>query len=522
MDVADFLATNTFAQGDTEALVGKTSGDRRKIVGQWLDLEFWERVGAAAKTRHDKAVAAHETLLHVPEEPPGRARADVEAEQEAIVAEHDAHRTRLSEIDVQLHAWDVASEGDGLEAELEEAMADGRAAKDACAQLPKVAPGEVEKAAGEEESTGRALGAVEAELRAAQALVGRGFDGTCPVMGQGCPAADTVRCAGDAARARLQQAQVAFNDARQKYQQARVSHTRLRESVQRFQEAVSRYNQAAAVVRRLKAKVDARRARIAALGEIDPAALENERNRVLEALAQKEARFEVLKQELVDLEARARRKDERITALDAAARQVRVTALAKRALGPTGIPARISAESLGVLEKWGNTLLAGTGLSFTLALERETKDLSPTCMECGHGFRGQKDKACPVCKAPRGRKRAEELEVLVEDGSGEVEDVRAKSGGARALVASAIRLAGGMLLRERRGSTVAWAEVDEPFGSLDAENRDQLARCFTSMLGSVGLEQALIVSHDAGLLEALPARILITREDGFSRVSLEV
>src|SRR5262249_29835197 len=157
-----------------------------------------------------------------------------------------------------------------------------------------------------------------------------------------------------------------------------------------------------------------------------------------------------------------------------------------RALGGSGIPARIAAQSLSGLEARANALLSGLGLSFSLTWERELADPALACDECGTVFdKKTRAKSCVTCGTPRGRKKSAELDVLGDDGSGEIEDVRAKSGGAKVLVASAIRLAGGMMLRERRGSPLEVAFVDEPFGELDLENRDALARTFASLLGSV-------------------------------------
>jgi len=116
---------------------------------------------------------------------------------------------------------------------------------------------------------------------------------------------------------------------------------------------------------------------------------------------------------------------------------------------------------------------------------------------------------------------SDELEILVDDGSGVIEDVKMKSGGARVLVASALRLTASLMLREIRGTPVGWATIDEPFGPLDAENREHLARVFSAMLGTVGLEQAFVVSHDVALLDAMPNRILIERTGGVSTVRLE-
>ena len=77
------------------------------------------------------------------------------------------------------------------------------------------------------------------------------------------------------------------------------------------------------------------------------------------------------------------------------------------------------------------------------------------------------------------------------------------------------------MLREVRGASVAWATIDEPFGPLDAELREGLARVFGGMLGAVGLEQAFVVSHDQALLDQLPHRIVIERTGDRSEFRLE-
>jgi DNA repair exonuclease SbcCD ATPase subunit len=152
---------------------------------------------------------------------------------------------------------------------------------------------------------------------------------------------------------------------------------------------------------------------------------------------------------------------------------------------------------------------------------RELADKATACDECGYVYATKRGDECPTCKAPRGKKLAQELELLCDDGSGLEEDARFNSGGTRAIVGAAVRLAASAMLRRMRGSSAAWAIVDEPFGSLDAENREQLARTFAGMLNSVGLEQAFVVSHDPVLLEALPHRIVIDRDGSSSTPRFE-
>lgn len=521
MDHGDMMATTAFAQGDTEALVGKTSGDRRRVVGHWLDLEFWERVGKAANVHSQKAEAARQALATAPDEPEGRAREVVEQEltQKRQLAEQ--LKAELHMLGEELRAWQEASAGEEWEEELSAALAEGRRLKQ---NMPELVPADrLEQAEEAELTAGVNLRMAQEEERKARELVSRGFDGICPVMQRICPAADTVRCSTDAAASRLQSAREDLKKKEAEHEGARVSHTQLRIKSARFQSAVISYNHAVEQVRKLRAKVEERKARMQALKMTETEATEvfHRHEALLHEVSQADTEVALLKRELAEIQQRVERKARRVAAIQDASRKARVAALAARALGPMGIAAKISAASLGKLEERGNALLAGTGLSFTLAWEREGSELASSCQGCGYSFRGQREKSCPSCSLSRPKKRMEELEILVEDGSGEVEDVRAKSGGARALVASAIRLAGGMLLRERRGSRVAWAEVDEPFGALDGENRAMLAKFFTAMLGSVGLEQAFVVSHDEALLESLPHRILILREGGTSRIYLE-
>jgi hypothetical protein len=203
----------------------------------------------------------------------------------------------------------------------------------------------------------------------------------------------------------------------------------------------------------------------------------------------------------------------------AAERALRIAFLEVKAFA--AVPARIAKESVAVLEQQANMLLQDSGLSLEFAWERATKMLAPICVACGHLYAGQRDKQCSSCGAERGPKMSDELEILIEDGSGEIEDVKMKSGGAKILVASSLRLAASSMLREQRGAAVGWACIDEPFGPLDAENREALARTFSGMLGSVGLEQAFVVSHDQVLLDALPSRIIVERSGGVSTLRLE-
>lgn len=521
---ADLEATSWFKQGDAEAIVGQTSGKRRAIVARWLELDAWDRAFVIAKANAAKAAGRVEAESRVVaeltatalDELTATALRDERAKLEAEAGNHEAAATQSS-------AWRAV-----LDAERQAAMLATNArdaanrAREARAEVAGLDKPDVDledlrrKNSQAEDFVGRA----RQEEREARALVGGEFDGRCPVMRAACPAADHVRGAGDAARARLAEARDAIAKLEAVERTTRAELDAAAAKSTRHARAVERYNAALEAARGAKARLDAFEAPT-------PAEVEAARAK-LDAAEAVRAEFARISRRLGEIDATITNERNRAKRLElarkneaAAVAEHAIAMLVSKAFAPSGIPARIAAEQLLGLEERANALLAGSGLSFTFGWERELRDLAPTCDACGFTFKGQREKTCPKCGTPRAMKRTDELEILVDDGSGDPEDVGAKSGGAKVLVAAAIRLAGGMMLRELRGSSVSWAVVDEPFGFLDATNREALARTFSAMLGAVGLDQAFVVSHDAALLDALPSRLVIVRDGDASRLEIE-
>lgn len=529
-DNDDFGATVCFAQGDTAAIVEKTSGDRRKIVGQWLELEAWLRVAARfrAQTRElKKSIDEYRAKLEASTaefddegylEGQYAVTGDPEVDRAMGVGETAGYLFRAKEqlIELQLER--------DRNAEMEIARLDYkkctdlasevRATKSEIAELGHVGS-DLEAASEAHTTKQRHLAVLQNEVEAARKFASGDFDGACPVTKGACPAAEEVRSSRDAARARYDAALAAVDafsadaaaarSAFSKLQQKDRKVTRLREGVARsiaeirkLQGSAQRYDPDAElsceeIAERAELYRETRDRVMHMASEYSEArSFESRAHRIIRSAAEHRARLEDLEE------------------------QARIVAIASRCVGPTGVPGRIAEQSLSVLQTRANDLLSGTGLSFTFAWDRETKELAKMCPECGYTYRGKKDKACPGCGAHRPMRRADELEILVDDGSA-IEDVKMKSGGAKVLVGSAIRLAAGVMLRDRRSSTFAVAQVDEPFGPLDAENRASLAQTFAGMLGTVGLEQAFVVSHDTALLDALPSRIEIVKTGNVSK-----
>jgi DNA repair exonuclease SbcCD ATPase subunit len=524
MDADDLLATVVFAQGDIEGLVGMRSGERRKVISRWLELEKWDRAGAKARASLTDATTRLDVLQATARASSNtQTRDQIRYERAQLQAESDRLAAAVLEGEEATTIMRTIENLAQSTPALIRATADGQRARQALNEIgPAIAADVLATMRAEETRLAGELGVAKRRMDELGEIIEHGFDGQCPVMGEPCPAHLQVGASIDQHTHLATEARDAYEKLVQLHRSAhaalvaegRKAQDRAR-AVADFDAAKKRYKEVHAQSEALaellrKHDVPALEARVKA--SADATEKRNE-------LAGRIRFLEHMEREAIALE---EREANRLKEVAAVTREVKIRGAVARALGPTGIVQRIAAEQLGALEERSNALLAGTGLSFSFGWERETKEPAPMCYECGHMFKTKTGKECPKCAIPRGRKRSDELEILVDDGSGDVEDVRAKSGGARVLVGSAIRLAGGAMLRDVRSSTVAWAIVDEPFGPLDAENREALARTFAGMLSSVGLEQAFVVSHDAALLEALPARIVVHRDGNSSRATLEV
>jgi exonuclease SbcC len=522
LDAADYRATAYFVQDDVLGLVARPSGQRRQVVAEWLGLDAWGRVAARARARLGEVAARVEGMR---------------AELAVRVRDRDARDADelAGEVGRSAGALFATREVIGEWEEELEVAADAELTRQDLARIERIRPEVVElreqikvatpPASDLEESRRARAEALETLSRACRDLeeadrlrLGE-FDGRCPVTCEACPVADGVRANGAAAERRHDAALEVRRGAEATMVTIRRSNEELEGRARAAARLRERHNALLEEGKRLRRAVDER-------GSADPA----DDDRVAELRRTLAEAREAAADQAADLrEAQIEERrvagasewiEERGRELDVLEREARAAALAAKAAGPTGIPAAISEAAVARLEDRANALLSGTGLSIEFAWERETKKLSPECEECGYSYRGQRDKSCPACGAERGAKRSDELEILVHDGSRMIEDVRVKSGGAKVLVASAIRLAAGHMLRARRGSRCSWVSVDEPFGPLDAENREGLAATFGGMLAGVGLEQAFVVSHDAALLEALPHGIEIVRSGGSSRVEV--
>lgn len=528
----DLCNTLHFAQGDIEAIVEKQSSKRREVVAAWLDLEQWERIAsrirarakklrdelARERTRLEGLDAAALEISDIVAWDTTEAAEDLEAQIGRAAGELFANRERKVEIDTILE--DVA--GDEIRRQnlirFERLVEEGDELRERIQELRlgELKP-RVEDAATDADVAAASVLSSERDVRAARELVKGDFDGQCPVTCEECPIADDIRANTTAATAKLAAARAEYTELKRDADEKKRAFRALDHELRAGTRLVADYNAKRAEIKRLADSTPEDTG--PRLTDDEVAALRREKAELVDRAVTVAGDYAFARRSASRFGATIRQRAEchaKVTELES---ELRILSLSARCVGASGIPARIAERELGNLEERANIILADVGLSFRFTWDRELRDLTPTCFECGYRFKGQKDKTCPSCEAARPLKRSDELGILVSDGGPE-EDVKTKSGGAKVLVGSAIRLAAGAMLREIRETRAAWATIDEPFGPLDAENRHALASSFAGMLGSVGLEQAFVVSHDAALLDALPGRIEITREGSRSTLTV--
>jgi DNA repair exonuclease SbcCD ATPase subunit len=515
----DYTATRCFRQGEVADIIDRSPSERLSLVSEWLQQSRWfiaKKLQAAKSNAADAKLAEDRAAL-------ATAAGYLLAEPDREAAENELALAFRGVVDDEAEITELSAKLMQLaEAEAQRSQhVEMKQLRVQAADLRKQLVGRV-NASQRKAQAGQNLADKQEAVQAAKVAVDKlvqvrraGFDGICPVTCEACPVAEEVTAAARAANELLSVRTAAHEAAAKQMPPAMLEAAAANSEVIALDRVAARYQQ---VVERGKELA----ATLPPLSDEEVPSAEPLKQR-LEELRQRSSEMSRRVGELESMLAAATWNNARHAQLQAAEREsdraALVSRLALRAI--SSVPARIAAEQLDELELEANQLLEGTGVSLRFSWTRELGNKSPVCEECGYVYPSKRGDTCPTCSAVRGKKRAQELEILCDDGSGVEEDVRFNSGGTRAIVGSAIRLAASAMLTRLRSSRSAWAIVDEPFGSLDVENREQLARTFAGMLGSVGLEQALIVSHDPALLTALPNRIVVDKDGAASTARVE-
>ncbi|MBY0546687.1 MAG: SMC family ATPase [Candidatus Obscuribacterales bacterium] len=111
----------------------------------------------------------------------------------------------------------------------------------------------------------------------------------------------------------------------------------------------------------------------------------------------------------------------------------------------------------------------------------------------------------------------ETLDILIADELG-TRSYELYSGGESFKVNFALRVALSRLLARRAGAKLETLIIDEGFGSQDEQSRERLIRAINSI--RTDFARILVVTHIAEVKDMFPSQIVVSKEDGVSRVSI--
>ena len=351
---------------------------------------------------------------------------------------------------------------------------------------------------------------LEVQCRNLEALTRGVFDGECPLMGVECPAKAEVLKRGRLNNAKLLEVKAATEKASGNVTASRNATHAMKDKLRSFREDEAKVR---ALEKVLGDGAEHQEYLDANEEPADKAAAATAVAAAQEALT--EARVEL--ERCTHLMSRLNHRFAEVGAAvrnigDAKAKMARLNRI-RRAAGRQGAQRDVALASMRRVESMGNAMLsdAGIPLSFRVRWASEGKKLAGACDACGHVYTGQRDKACPRCRAERHMHSIDRPGLELSDRSGAAED----------LVGANVRLGASAWLRRKRQMPWGVAMIDEPYGALDAANREAFSQYLVSSLrGRFGFEQAFIIAHHDDAMSCLPGRIRVVGTQSGSRLEV--
>lgn len=501
----DSRATWFAEQREVARLVRMIPSERNEVFLQWTGLGRVEHAVELRVADMGKYSTEVEHIDRQLDAAKAKAEVDVPALRELLeaaeraVQEHDertrAYRQDLDKWKAQQRIGQQAARRDAVRSELAGIDEKGAALEVTLADAA---------AEGADKRVSEALGR-ERELHGdastkRRLAVGQ-FDGVCPVGGIQCPARDQLNQDRTHNAALLDSADGAWRTAYDALNAAKADKAKADKRRHAAQQPAAQV----AALRRELATLDAALS-AAGIAPVDEPQLPEGSAGTLGAEAQR-VRGQIADAEraLAEVTRLGQEREKWLRVREVATTAVVVLENAQR---------RVASRSIGRIERDANGILtrAGIPLEVGVAWERESKKPADHCRQCGQLFpASRKARECAGCGAPRGNKVERSVDVKLSSVSGGAED----------LAGFALQMAAFAYLKRARAAGWGVLMVDEPFGALDQTNGASIARYLDGMLRSLdGVEQALVVSHDQALLDALPGRILITGDDEWSRVEV--
>lgn len=506
----DFYATHFFQQKRMARFILARRSERMAIVNDWLQMDRLERAGALARGMYAKLLEKVEELsteLKTVNDELRRASDHVgypvEASHVAAILPQMEDDLQQLETKVQLleDERNAASSRAVLREQhrryndqkniVERLNAELAQAKNAASGITAEA---AEKATADADRLRGEVAELVARDKSLSSIVDGRFDGRCPIICDECPAKEEIG-------SRRQEAAEQRNAVRHEAEAKNVQRTAKRL-------VIDTYTKNQSTISALTTRLEAASVLLASIEPDEPMPEQSEEDvakRYAEAVQAhtKGKNLVTLVQTLLARRAELQVEIEKVQGL-VDEEKIASLVLCREA------PKKIAKEALGQIERDANEKLASVGIDLAIRMEweRETKQLEPTCDRCGMPFGASaKVKECSRCHNPRGFKKDDGLDIVLSDQSGAAED----------LAGIVVQLAAASWLRTKRSNAFGVIWIDEPFGSLDVSNRKALATHFAQLVMN-SYEQAFVIAHDRGVMDAMPGRILVTAGEHSSRV----
>lgn len=188
--------------------------------------------------------------------------------------------------------------------------------------------------------------------------------------------------------------------------------------------------------------------------------------------------------------------------------------------GKNGIPSQEIENAFQEVEDEINFILGrmGTSLEVSFNADRELGTWEEECVGCGFRFpKGYRKSECSQCGETRQKKRKDELHLSVMENGNET-NFEQESGGGKALISIAVRIALTMLMRRQKGSVLNVLFFDEPDSAFDEENKQVFMQMVTRVLVEYcNVQQVFWISHDKRIQNSVPHVLKVRRYKNYSK-----
>lgn len=499
-DLAAFNTTSFFEQRNMARLINASTEERMKAVSSWVDLSLLEAGEVALRAKYKAALSEVDSrrgvATHI-ELDLSRLGTDFmeEDERAALNAELETMKSYLeSERMARVSYEHAISNLRRLKGELQQIKLQGELVstelKASLVRRLPVVTGDI----GELQNQTAVL---KHEMERANAMRRDGFNGTCPVLKSACPSVEFVNSKAQDAASIAEQAAEAWFPVHQKWMEA-VDTDRM-------------HKDHSAHVNGLKDKLELLRKEYTAKADViarhEATATVTPNEEMTSRIESANARVHEISLQLIKAKYSAKHAEdlkahlaEAQAGMETAATEVRAIGVALDIVGKNGLQRVISERTMAKIAGDASLILqtAGIDLGLSISWAREGSGKASSCSACGTAFPASlKVVKCTTCGAERGANMIQKVEIILSDRSGAAED----------LAGIALQLAAAKHMKESRGLGADFCILDEPFGALDAHNREGLSKSLPQVLASAGMRQSFIIAHSPDVMEFLPGRI---------------